>query len=99
MPLEPKFREHVEKSIDSLLPAIAIAGSDTEADREMWEYDHYFDFSYGFGVGMMLGAVMIMFETYYKRNATPEEKEDAIQLIKNRAVKIRRDLQDRRKSN
>lgn len=90
--LEPKFREHVEKEIDRLLPGIAMAGSDREEDKEMWGYEHFFDFSYGFGVGMMLGAIMVMFETYYKRNASVEEKMDAIELIKNRAEKIKRDI-------
>ena len=90
--LEPKFREHIEKEIDRLLPMIAIVGSDREEDKKMWDYEHFFDFSYGFGVGMMLGAIMVMFETYYKRDASIDEKRDAIELIKNRAKKIKKDI-------
>ena len=90
--LEPKFREHVEKEIDRLLPAIAIAGSDRAEDKKLWGYEHFFDFSYGFGIGMMLGAIMLMFETYYKRPASKDEIADAVDLIKYRASKIKRDL-------
>ena len=94
--LEEKFREHLETQIDQLLPSISIAGSDSEADKQKWKYGNYFDFSYGFGVGMMLGAIIVMFETYYKRPAKSDEIQDAVELIENRAVKIRKDLQDRR---
>jgi len=92
--LESKFSEHVEKEIDRLLPAIAIAGSNREEDKKLWGYEHFFDFSYGFGVGIMLGAIMVMFETYYKRSARKDEIHDALDLIKNRASKIKQDLKN-----
>jgi len=59
-----------------------------------WGYDHFFDFSYGFGIGMMLGAIMVMFETYHKRPARKDEIQDAVDLIKNRASKIKQDLKN-----
>jgi len=33
--LEQKFSEHVEKEIDRLLPAIAMAGSNRDEDKKM----------------------------------------------------------------
>jgi len=88
MPLDPGFREQTEELIVQTLQVYRSAGASPRAGR-VWDCKNAGDFLCGFFVGEMVGSALSAFQIVHKREPTPEEHMEIVEMVEAHSKEIR----------
>ena len=87
MPLDPEVKEQTEKlSIDTVALYQKAGASPTIND--VWKCENTGDFLCGFFVGEMVGSALSAFQLFHKREPTPDEHMEIIEIVENQTNEI-----------
>ena len=80
MNIDPEFVKTTTEFIDQTLEAYKSAGvSPTVGD--IWDCENVGDFLCGFFVGEMIGSALSAFQIFHKREPTPDEHLEIVQVV------------------
>ena len=88
MTLDPEFTKQTTELIEQTLELYKTAGASPRVG-ETWNCDNVGDFLCGFFVGEMVGSALSAFQIVHKREPTPEEHLEIIELVESRAKEIK----------
>ena len=82
MTLDTKFREQTDKLINETLELYKSAGASPRISQ-VWKCQNTGDFLCGFFVGEMVGSALSAFQVFHKREPTPQEHMEIVEIIEN----------------
>ena len=88
MTLDPEFTKQTTELIEQTLELYKTAGASPRVG-ETWNCENIGDFLCGFFVGEMVGSALSAFQIVHKREPTPEEHLEIIELVESRAKEIK----------
>ena len=80
MALDTKFREQTDKLINETLELYKSAGASPRISQ-VWECQNTWDFLCGFFVGEMVGSALSAFQVFHKREPTPDEHMEIVEIV------------------
>lgn len=80
MTLDPEFKNQTTQLITKTLDLYKKAGASPRVSQ-VWECENVGDFLCGFFVGEMVGSALSAFQVFHKREPTPEEHMEIIELV------------------
>ena len=80
MTLDTKFREQTDKLINETLELYKSAGASPRIGQ-VWKCQNTGDFLCGFFVGEMVGSALGAFQVFHKREPTPDEHMEIIEIV------------------
>lgn len=89
MTLDPEFKNQTTSLIEQTLELYKSAGASPRIG-EVWNCEKIGDFLCGFFVGEMVGSALSAFQIVHKREPTPEEHMEIIELVEGYS----KDIQD-----
>ena len=87
MTLDPEFKEQTEKLIIDTLALYQKAGASPRIN-DVWKCENTGDFLCGFFVGEMVGSALSAFQLFHKREPTPDEHMEIIEIVENHTNEI-----------
>ena len=88
MTLDPEFLKQTTDLIEQTLELYKTAGASPRVG-ETWNCANIGDFLCGFFVGEMVGSALSAFQIVHKREPTPEEHLEIIELVESRSKEIK----------
>lgn len=88
MALGREFRERTEALVDETLELYRKAGASPRIGQ-VWHAERPGDFMCGFFVGEMVGSALGAFQSFHRREPTPEEHVEIVEIVESRAGPIR----------
>ncbi len=88
MTLDPEFTEQTTDLIEQTLELYKSSGASPRVG-EIWDCANIGDFLCGFFVGEMVGSALGAFQIVHKREPTPEEHSEIIELVESHSKEIR----------
>jgi len=88
MTLDPEFKEQTDKLIRDTLHLYKNAGASPRIS-EVWHCENTGDFLCGFFVGEIVGSALSAFQIFHKREPSPEEHMEMVELVENYAKEIK----------
>lgn len=88
MALGGEFRKKTEDLVDETLALYRKAGASPRIAR-VWDAQRPGDFLCGFFVGEMVGSALGAFQAFHRREPTPEEHVEIVEIVESRAGAIR----------
>lgn len=89
MTLDPEFKNQTTSLIEQTLELYKSAGASPRIG-EVWNCEKIGDFLCGFFVGEMVGSALSAFQIVHKREPTPEEHMEIVELVEGYS----KDIQD-----
>ncbi|MDX1597014.1 MAG: hypothetical protein R3327_08770 [Nitrosopumilaceae archaeon] len=89
MPLDPEFKKQTESLIEQTLELYKSAGASPRIGQ-VWNCKNVGDFLCGFFVGEMVGSALSAFQVVHKREPTPDEHMEIVELVE----KYSKDIQE-----
>lgn len=80
MPMDPEFRKQTDGLIRQTLELYRSAGASPRVGQ-VWDCENAGDFLCGFFVGEMVGSALSAFQIVHKREPTPEEHMEIIEMV------------------
>ena len=87
MTLDSEFREQTEKLIVDTLTLYQKAGASPRIN-DVWKCENTGDFLCGFFVGEMVGSALSAFQVYHKREPTPDEHMEIVDIVESHTNEI-----------
>ena len=87
MPLDPEFKEQTEKLIIDTLALYQKAGASPRIN-DVLKCENTGDFLCGFFVGEMVGSALSAFQIFHKREPTPKEHMEIVEIVENHTSEI-----------
>ncbi len=88
MTLDPEFKELTNKLFRDTRILYKNAGASPRI-REVWQCENTGDFLCGFFVGEIVGSALSAFQIFHKREPSPEEHMEIVELVENCAKEIK----------
>ena len=85
MTLDTRFREQTNKLISETLELYKSAGASPRIGQ-VWKCKNTGDFLCGFFVGEMVGSALGAFQVFHKREPTPDEHMEIVEIVENTAM-------------
>ena len=82
MTLDSEFIKQTNKLVSETLKLYQNAGASPRIG-EVWRCENTGDFLCGFFVGEMVGSALSAFQVFHKREPTPQEHMEIIEIIEN----------------
>ena len=82
MTLDSEFIKQTNKLVSETLKLYQNAGASPRIG-EVWRCENTGDFLCGFFVGEMLGSALSAFQVFHKREPTPQEHMEIVEIIEN----------------
>ena len=82
MMLDSEFKKQTNKLVSETLKLYQNAGASPRIG-EVWRCENTGDFLCGFFVGEMVGSALSAFQVFHKREPTPQEHMEIIEIIEN----------------
>jgi|TARA_B100000749_G_C18032518_1_gene303854 hypothetical protein len=82
MTLDSEFKKQTNKLVSETLKLYQNAGASPRIG-EVWRCENTGDFLCGFFVGEMVGSALSAFQVFHKREPTPQEHMEIIEIIEN----------------
>jgi len=82
MTLDSEFKKQTYKLVSETLKLYQNAGASPRIG-EVWRCENTGDFLCGFFVGEMVGSALSAFQVFHKREPTPQEHMEIIEIIEN----------------
>jgi len=82
MTLDSEFIKQTNKLVSETLKLYQNAGASPRIG-EIWRCENTGDFLCGFFVGEMLGSALSAFQVFHKREPTPQEHMEIVEIIEN----------------
>ena len=82
MTLDSEFIKQTNKLVSETLKLYQNAGASPRIG-EVWRCENTGDFLCGFFVGEMVGSALSAFQVFHKREPTPQEHMEIIEMIEN----------------
>jgi hypothetical protein len=82
MTLDSEFKKQTNKLVSETLKLYQNAGASPRIG-EVWRCENTGDFLCGFFVGEMVGSALSAFQVFHKREPTPQEHMEIIEMIEN----------------
>ena len=80
MALDSEFKKQTEKLVNDTLQLYKNAGASPWIS-DVWKCENTGDFLCGFFVGEMVGSALSAFQVYHKREPTPEEHMEIVEIV------------------
>ena len=80
MTLDPRFREQTNKLISETLELYKSAGASPRISQ-VWKCQNTGDSLCGFFVGEMVGSALGAFQVFHKREPTPDEHMEIVEIV------------------
>ena len=80
MPIDPEFKKQTESLIEQTLELYKSAGASPRIGQ-VWNCKNVGDFLCGFFVGEMVGSALSAFQVVHKREPTPDEHMEIVELV------------------
>ena len=80
MTLDSEFKKQTEKLVSETLQLYKNAGVSPRIS-DVWKCENTGDFLCGFFVGEMVGSALSAFQVYHKREPTPEEHMEIVEIV------------------
>ena len=80
MALDSEFKKQTEKLVNDTLQLYKNAGASPRIS-DVWKCENTGDFLCGFFVGEMVGSALSAFQVYHKREPTPEEHMEIVEIV------------------
>lgn len=87
MPLDPEFKHQTESLIEKTLELYKSAGASPRIGQ-VWNCQRIGDFLCGFFVGEMVGSALSAFQVVHKREPTPDEHMEIVELVEKYSKEI-----------
>lgn len=87
MPLDPEFKHQTESLIEQTLELYKSAGASPRIGQ-VWNCQRIGDFLCGFFVGEMVGSALSAFQVVHKREPTPDEHMEIVELVEKYSKEI-----------
>ena len=87
MTLNTKFREQTDKLINETLELYKSAGASPRINQ-VWKCQNTGDFLCGFFVGEMVGSALGAFQVFHKREPTPDEHMEIVNIVESHTDEI-----------
>ena len=87
MTLEPQFKKQTEKLVTETLELYKNSGASPRISN-VWKCEKIGDFLCGFFVGEMVGSALSAFQVYHKREPTPEEHMEIVEIVESHTEQI-----------
>ena len=88
MTLDSEFTKQTTELIEQTLELYKTAGASPRVG-ETWNCENVGDFLCGFFVGEMVGSALSAFQIVHKREPTPDEHLEIIELVESHAKEIK----------
>ncbi len=88
MTLDPEFKNQTTNLIQQTLELYKQAGASPRIN-EIWDCKNTGDFLCGFFVGEMIGSALSAFQIHHKREPTPDEHLEIVNLVEEYSKEIR----------
>lgn len=88
MALDKDFRKKTESLVDETLDLYRKAGASPRIGG-VWKAERPGDFLCGFFVGEMVGSALAAFQPFHRREPTPDEHVEIVEIVESRAETIR----------
>ncbi len=88
MALDKDFRKKTEALVDETLDLYRKAGASPRIGG-VWKAERPGDFLCGFFVGEMVGSALGAFQSFHRREPTPDEHVEIVEIVESRAGPIR----------
>ena len=82
MALDNDFKEQTEKLVKETLELYKTAGASPRIG-DVWKCENTGDFLCGFFVGEMVGSALSAFQVFHRREPTPQEHMEIVEIIEN----------------
>ena len=82
MTLDSEFIKQTDKLVSETLKLYQNAGASPRIG-EVWRCENTGDFLCGFFVGEMVGSALSAFQVFHKREPTPQEHMEIVEIIEN----------------
>ena len=82
MTLDNEFIKQTNKLVTETLKLYQEAGASPRIG-EVWRCDNTGDFLCGFFVGEMVGSALSAFQVFHKREPTPQEHMEIVEIVEN----------------
>jgi len=82
MTLDNEFIKQTNKLVTETLKLYQDAGASPRIG-EVWRCDNTGDFLCGFFVGEMVGSALSAFQVFHKREPTPQEHMEIVEIVEN----------------
>ena len=80
MPLDSEFKQQTERLVSETLQLYKTAGASPRIG-DVWKCENTGDFLCGFFVGEMVGSALSAFQVFHKREPTPEEHMEIVDIV------------------
>jgi len=87
MTLDPEFKNQTTSLIEQTLDLYKSAGASPRIGQ-VWKCERIGDFLCGFFVGEMVGSALSAFQIVHKREPTPEEHMEIVELVETYSKQI-----------
>ena len=88
MALDPEFSRQADELVRNTLELYRSAGASPRASQA-WGCQNVGDFLCGFFVGEMVGSALSAFQIVHKREPTPDEHMEIVELVEGRSKEIK----------
>ena len=82
MTLDSEFKKQTNKLVSETLKLYQNAGASPRIG-EVWRCENTGDFLCGFFVGEMVGSALSAFQVFHKREPTPQEHMEIVEIVEN----------------
>ncbi len=82
MTLDSEFKKQTNKLVSETLKLYQNAGASPRIG-EVWRCENTGDFLCGFFVGEMVGSALSAFQVFHRREPTPQEHMEIVEIIEN----------------
>ena len=82
MTLDSEFIKQTDKLVSETLKLYQNAGASPRIG-EVWRCENTGDFLCGFFVGEMVGSALSAFQVFHKREPTPQEHMEIVEIVEN----------------
>ena len=89
MQLSDKNRKVIENLVEDEIKILEMCKPEPKKFKQIWRYEHHEDFLYGWMVGMIEGAVSVIFMTKMGTKPSIEEQFEIREIIETHGAKIR----------
>ncbi len=87
MTLDPEFKKQTQSLIEQTLDLYKTAGASPRIGQ-VWNCQRIGDFLCGFFVGEMVGSALSAFQVVHKREPTPDEHMEIVELVETYSKEI-----------
>ena len=87
MTLDSEFKKQTEKLVTETLELYKNAGASPRIS-DVWKCENMGDFLCGFFVGEMVGSALSAFQVYHKREPTPHEHMEIVDIVESYTSEI-----------